>query len=71
MKTKSISPANSVAQSRKLLPKTKRAPGQRLLPPGSAGVVTHWWEVQWPRIGGISLLPLASDAFEVTDFRSA
>lgn len=39
------------------------APGTPILPEGSGGAVTHWWEVQWPRIGGERLLPLEPDAF--------
>lgn len=51
--------------------RSKMLPGTPLLPPGSAGAVTQWWSVRWPRIGGIALLPLAADAFAEPQFRSA
>lgn len=43
-------------------------PGTQILPDGSGGVVSRWWEVQWPRIAGEELLPLAEDAFTDTAF---
>lgn len=43
-------------------------PGTQILPDGSGGVVSRWWEVQWPRIAGEELLPLAQDAFTETGF---
>lgn len=50
-----------------VLPKLK--PGTQLLPDGSAGAVTHWWSVRWPRIGGEALLPLPLDAFTSDAFK--
>jgi hypothetical protein len=44
------------------------APGTPILPAGTGGVVSRWWEVQWPRIAGEELLPLAQDAFTETAF---
>lgn len=52
-------------------PTSKLRPGAQLLPAGSAGVVTRWWPVRWPRIGGVALLPLPQDAFESDVFRKA
>uniref|UniRef100_A0A9E7ZVV2 Uncharacterized protein n=1 Tax=Bosea sp. NBC_00436 TaxID=2969620 RepID=A0A9E7ZVV2_9HYPH len=64
MKTKTTSPATAAAHVAKSGQfKSKRRPGDRLLPDGSAGAVSHWWEVQWPRVGGVDLLPLPQDAF--------
>ena len=42
---------------------SNRPVGSALLPPGSAGAVTHWYPTRWPRIGGKALLPLPSGAF--------
>jgi hypothetical protein len=51
--------------------RSKRPIGSPLLPPGSAGAVTHWFPTQWPRIGGKALLPLAGDAFTTKRFLAA
>lgn len=51
--------------------KSKLQPGAQLLPNGSAGAVTRWWAVQWPRIGGVDLLPLRRDAFSNEVFQQA
>ncbi|RYE30978.1 MAG: hypothetical protein EOP23_17475 [Hyphomicrobiales bacterium] len=48
--------------------RSRMAPGTQLLPDGSGGVVSHWWEVQWPRIGGQELLPLDDHAFTTPAF---
>lgn len=50
--------------------RSNKTPGTSLLPDGSAGAVTKWWPVQWPRIGGIGLLPLAGDAFTNNRFKA-
>jgi hypothetical protein len=50
--------------------RSTKLPGTPLLPPGSAGAVTKWWSVQWPRIGGVDLLPLARDAFTDPRFKA-
>jgi hypothetical protein len=52
-------------------PVSRRQPGERLLPDGSAGAVTRWWPVLWPRIGGEALLPLPPDAFTREGFTQA
>lgn len=50
---------------------TGREAGSRLLPAGSAGAVTEWYPTQWPRVGGVALLPLAPDAFTDEPFVTA
>lgn len=72
MTTKTAGPVAAAAKTlRKARYKSKRRPGSQLLPNGSAGAVTRWWEVQWPRIAGIGLLPLRSDAFTSGAFQRA
>lgn len=44
------------------------APGTQILPDGSGGAVTRWWDVRWPRIGGDRLLALAENAFTDAPF---
>lgn len=70
MKTKTMSPVTATAKT-VLRGRRQRKPGDRLLPIGSAGAVTRWWEVQWPRVGGVELLPLAHDAFTSRAFKRA
>lgn len=43
--------------------RSRRKPMSRLLPEGSGGAVSHWVETQWPRVGGVALVPLPQDAF--------
>lgn len=45
------------------------APGTQILPAGSGGVVSRWWDVQWPRVGGVALLPLDECAFTSEAFQ--
>ena len=71
MKTTTIGPVSSAARALPPSPKAPLQPGQRLLPLGSAGAVTHWWEVRWPRIGGVNLLSLSAGAFKSVAFQSA
>ena len=73
MTTKSITPpagtgAGLIPQSHQT---SKKQPGVPLLPPGSAGAVTRWWPVRWPRVGGVALLPLVADAFTSEAFQNA
>lgn len=57
-------PINPTSRRSRMVPMT------RILPEGSAGAVTHWLPSQWPRPGGVALLPLAEDAFLTEDYLS-